>query len=175
MKSAKIGRYTIDDNLISTFLTHFFIISLFTASYIQRAHQSARGGPPRSWTNQDLLNALDDVWSKRMNTSQAARYHRIPYNSLLMYVRGKYGKTLNIKLNEEQKKSSQTATIPKSSLSPPLLTQINATTSGDFLSGENRLRQLFSHSFPQPGSLPPHDLLHNFAVLSKAAAQHNIK
>lgn len=140
---------------------------------IQRQHQSARGGPPRSWTNQDLLNALDDVWSKRMNTSQAARYHRIPYNSLLMYVRGKYGKTLNIKLNEEPK-LNQSATIPPSSISPPAMTQLNTTAPVDFLSGENKLRQIFSQSFPQQGSLPPHDLLHNFALLSKAAAQHNI-
>lgn len=110
-----------------------------------------------------------------MNTSQAARYHRIPYNSLLMYVRGKYGKTLNIKLNEEHKKANQTATVPTSSLSPPPLAQMNGTSPVSFLGDESRLRLLFSQSFPQQGSLPPHDLLHNFSVLSKAAAQHNIK
>lgn len=31
-----------------------------------------------------------------MTTSQASRLFGIPYNSLLMYVRGKYGKSLNL-------------------------------------------------------------------------------
>ncbi|XP_063708118.1 protein jim lovell-like [Culicoides brevitarsis] len=146
---------------------------------IQRQHQSARGGPPRSWTNQDLLNALDDVWSKRMNTSQAARYHRIPYNSLLMYVRGKYGKTLNIKLNDsqEQQKMMKIPTPTKTSalLSPSQMMMTQIPQHADIFGDENKLRQLFSQSFPAQGCLPPAELLHNFAVLSKAAAQQNIK
>lgn len=36
------------------------------------------------------------VWNKRMTTSQASRVFGIPYNSLLMYVRGKYGKSLRL-------------------------------------------------------------------------------
>uniref|UniRef100_A0A336KKS9 CSON012069 protein n=1 Tax=Culicoides sonorensis TaxID=179676 RepID=A0A336KKS9_CULSO len=143
-----------------------------------RQHQSARGGPPRSWTNQDLMNALDDVWSKRMNTSQAARYHRIPYNSLLMYVRGKYGKTLNIRHSID---SQQSPVSVKSLPSPPLQQQQmhqhehQKEMQSNFMADEDKIRKLFSQSFPQQGCLPPHDLLHNFAVLSHVAAQHNIK
>lgn len=59
-------------------------------------HSAPRGGPPRSWTNDDLTKALDNVWNKRMTTSQASRVFGIPYNSLLMYVRGKYGKSLRL-------------------------------------------------------------------------------
>jgi hypothetical protein len=36
------------------------------------------------------------VWNKKMTTSQASRIFGIPYNSLLMYVRGKYGKSLKL-------------------------------------------------------------------------------
>ncbi|XP_059098225.1 protein jim lovell-like isoform X2 [Tigriopus californicus] len=59
-------------------------------------HSAPRGGPPRSWTNEDLTKALENVWHKRMTTSQASRVFGIPYNSLLMYVRGKYGKSLKL-------------------------------------------------------------------------------
>ena len=59
-------------------------------------HSAPRGGPPRSWTNDDLTKALDNVWNKRMTTKQASRVFEIPYNSLLMYVRGKYGKSLRL-------------------------------------------------------------------------------
>ncbi len=59
-------------------------------------HSAPRGGPPRSWTNDDLTKALENVWNKRMTTSQASRIFGIPYNSLLMYVRGKYGKSLKL-------------------------------------------------------------------------------
>ena len=59
-------------------------------------HSAPRGGPPRSWTNDDLTKALENVWNKRMTTSQASRIFGIPYNSLLMYVRGKYGKSLRL-------------------------------------------------------------------------------
>lgn len=59
-------------------------------------HSAPRGGPPRSWTNDDLTKALEMVWNKRMTTSQASRVFGIPYNSLLMYVRGKYGKSLRL-------------------------------------------------------------------------------
>lgn len=59
-------------------------------------HSAPRGGPPRSWTNAELTEALHHVWNKKMTTSQASRLFGIPYNSLLMYVRGKYGKSLNL-------------------------------------------------------------------------------
>lgn len=36
------------------------------------------------------------MWNKKMTTSQASRIFGIPYNSLLMYVRGKYGKSLKL-------------------------------------------------------------------------------
>lgn len=59
-------------------------------------HSAPRGGPPRSWTNGELTKALLQVWNKHMTTSQASRVYGIPYNSLLMYVRGKYGKSLKL-------------------------------------------------------------------------------
>ncbi|XP_011180436.1 protein jim lovell [Zeugodacus cucurbitae] len=59
-------------------------------------HSAPRGGPPRSWTNSELTEALQHVWNKKMTTSQASRIFGIPYNSLLMYVRGKYGKSLKL-------------------------------------------------------------------------------
>lgn len=59
-------------------------------------HSAPRGGPPRSWTNAELTEALQHVWNKKMTTSQASRMFGIPYNSLLMYVRGKYGKSLKL-------------------------------------------------------------------------------
>lgn len=59
-------------------------------------HSAPRGGPPRSWTNAELTDALQHVWNKKMTTSQASRVFGIPYNSLLMYVRGKYGKSLKL-------------------------------------------------------------------------------
>lgn len=59
-------------------------------------HSAPRGGPPRSWTNAELTEALQHVWNKKMTTSQASRVFGIPYNSLLMYVRGKYGKSLKL-------------------------------------------------------------------------------
>ena len=48
-------------------------------------HSAPRGGPPRSWTNDELTKALENVWNKRMTTSQASRMYGIPYNSLLMF------------------------------------------------------------------------------------------
>lgn len=65
-------------------------------------HSAPRGGPPRSWTNDDLTKALENVWNKRMTTSQASRVYAIPYNSLLMYVRGKYGKSLKLDVLKQQ-------------------------------------------------------------------------
>ena len=59
-------------------------------------HSAPRGGPPRAWTNGDLTEALNHVWNRKMTTSQASRVFGIPYNSLLMYVRGKYGKSLKL-------------------------------------------------------------------------------
>ena len=69
---------------------------LFLGRSSKGQHSAPRGGPPRSWTNDDLTKALENVWNKRMTTSQASRVFGIPYNSLLMYVRGKYGKSLRL-------------------------------------------------------------------------------
>jgi len=33
-------------------------------------HSAPRGGPPRAWSNQDLTEALHNVWNKKMTTSQ---------------------------------------------------------------------------------------------------------
>lgn len=71
--------------------TDFFIVSRAKSQ-----HSAPRGGPPRSWTNAELTKALEHVWNKKMTTSQASRIFGIPYNSLLMYVRGKYGKSLKL-------------------------------------------------------------------------------
>jgi hypothetical protein len=68
----------------------------YTGPRAKGQHSAPRGGPPRSWTNDDLTKALEMVWNKRMTTSQASRVFGIPYNSLLMYVRGKYGKSLRL-------------------------------------------------------------------------------
>ncbi|GBP30146.1 Protein jim lovell [Eumeta japonica] len=73
--------------------------ALVTPRIIRRPkgqHSAPRGGPPRSWTNAELTEALQHVWNKKMTTSQASRIFGIPYNSLLMYVRGKYGKSLKL-------------------------------------------------------------------------------
>ena len=59
-------------------------------------HSAPRGGPPRAWTNADLTEALHHVWNRKMTTSQASRVFGISYNGLLMYVRGKYGKSLKL-------------------------------------------------------------------------------
>lgn len=68
----------------------------YSAGRPKGQHSAPRGGPPRSWTNAELTEALQHVWNKKMTTSQASRIFGIPYNSLLMYVRGKYGKSLKL-------------------------------------------------------------------------------
>ncbi len=73
-----------------------------TARGLKGQHSAPRGGPPRSWTNDELTKALQNVWNKRMTTSQASRVYGIPYNSLLMYVRGKYGKSLKLDVLKQQ-------------------------------------------------------------------------
>lgn len=81
------------------------IFPIFNVNLVCRPkgqHSAPRGGPPRSWTNAELTEALQHVWNKKMTTSQASRIFGIPYNSLLMYVRGKYGKSLKLeKLKQE--------------------------------------------------------------------------
>jgi hypothetical protein len=72
------------------------MLTFFSGRSAKGQHSAPRGGPPRSWTNDDLTKALENVWNKRMTTSQASRVFGIPYNSLLMYVRGKYGKSLRL-------------------------------------------------------------------------------
>lgn len=71
-------------------------VYLFPVTRPKGQHSAPRGGPPRSWTNAELTEALQHVWNKKMTTSQASRIFGIPYNSLLMYVRGKYGKSLKL-------------------------------------------------------------------------------
>lgn len=73
-----------------------FINFNYAVSRPKGQHSAPRGGPPRSWTNAELTEALQHVWNKKMTTSQASRIFGIPYNSLLMYVRGKYGKSLKL-------------------------------------------------------------------------------
>ena len=87
--------------VIKNVFHNIFFVNFISNLYISgpRAtgqHSAPRGGPPRSWTNDDLTKALEMVWNKRMTTSQASRVFGIPYNSLLMYVRGKYGKSLRL-------------------------------------------------------------------------------
>ena len=83
-------------------------------------HSAPRGGPPRSWTNDDLQKALENVWNRRMTTSQASRVYGIPYNSLLMYVRGKYGKSLKLdKLKETTQAANDNLNIIGNSRSTP--------------------------------------------------------
>lgn len=83
-----------------SFVRNFnFILNFISNQTVQRPkgqHSAPRGGPPRSWTNAELTEALQHVWNKKMTTSQASRIFGIPYNSLLMYVRGKYGKSLKL-------------------------------------------------------------------------------
>ncbi|XP_011863182.1 PREDICTED: protein jim lovell [Vollenhovia emeryi] len=73
-------------------------------------HSAPRGGPPRSWTNNELTLALQHVWEKKLTTSQASRMFGIPYNSLLMYVRGKYGKSLKL---EQLRRNCTGASTPE--------------------------------------------------------------
>lgn len=73
-----------------------FFYFVLTVARPKGQHSAPRGGPPRSWTNAELTEALQHVWNKKMTTSQASRIFGIPYNSLLMYVRGKYGKSLKL-------------------------------------------------------------------------------
>lgn len=69
-----------------------------------------RGRNARTWSNDDLKNALEAVKTSRLNTSQASKTYGIPYNSLLMYVRGRYGKTMNIPLTPSSSPTSLPAT-----------------------------------------------------------------
>lgn len=78
------------------FLFIYIFMCVVAVSRPKGQHSAPRGGPPRSWTNAELTEALHHVWNKKMTTSQASRLFGIPYNSLLMYVRGKYGKSLNL-------------------------------------------------------------------------------
>lgn len=78
------------------FFLFFFTEKMFPVGRPKGQHSAPRGGPPRSWTNAELTEALQHVWNKKMTTSQASRIFGIPYNSLLMYVRGKYGKSLKL-------------------------------------------------------------------------------
>lgn len=78
--------------MIVWFIIYFLLITV----------KPRRGRNSRTWTNEDLKNALEAVKTKQMNTSQASKTFGIPYNSLLMYVHGKYGKTINIDLPPSQ-------------------------------------------------------------------------
>ena len=120
-------------------VTYFKILqpkfSIIAATPPQRSskgqHSAPRGGPPRSWTNDDLQKALENVWNRRMTTSQASRVYGIPYNSLLMYVRGKYGKSLKLdKLKETTQAANDNLNIIGNSRSTPK-EKIQATQNPD--------------------------------------------
>lgn len=104
-------------------------------------HSAPRGGPPRSWTNAELTKALEHVWNKKMTTSQASRIFGIPYNSLLMYVRGKYGKSLKL----EQ--------LRKDCISGPPIEIIQRGISGHISSSKERHKdkEPRDHDHPHPG------------------------
>lgn len=91
-------------------------------------HSAPRGGPPRSWTNSELTEALQHVWNKKMTTSQASRIFGIPYNSLLMYVRGKYGKSLKL---EQLRKNLTGEPTPADLLNVVAPANNNNTVKGD--------------------------------------------
>lgn len=69
-----------------------------------------------------------------MTTSQASRLFGIPYNSLLMYVRGKYGKSLNL----EQLRKGCISGPPIELLSMGLNAHNNNTTSNKNSGNSNR-------------------------------------
>lgn len=104
-------------------------------------HSAPRGGPPRSWTNAELTKALEHVWNKKMTTSQASRIFGIPYNSLLMYVRGKYGKSLKL----EQ--------LRKDCISGPPIEIIQRGISGHISTSKDRHKdkEPRDHDHPHPG------------------------
>lgn len=61
-----------------------------------QTYASNSGGRRRSWSNESLRKALENIWCKKMTVSVAARHFKIPYTSLSMYANGKYGKTINV-------------------------------------------------------------------------------
>lgn len=100
-KIETLARCASADNLCRLRCLELIIVSLSLSFFVavprpKGQHSAPRGGPPRSWTNTELTEALQHVWNKKMTTSQASRIFGIPYNSLLMYVRGKYGKSLKL-------------------------------------------------------------------------------
>ncbi|XP_026277309.1 protein bric-a-brac 1 isoform X1 [Frankliniella occidentalis] len=130
-------------------------------------HSAPRGGPPRSWTNAELTEALQHVWNKKMTTSQASRIFGIPYNSLLMYVRGKYGKSLKL---EQLRKDCQGGPMgPLDLLGLPQLGHNNnqITAKEQHLEDRHRLDRDIDRDVP---AMPESDLIMgpNFSPYSGA-------
>lgn len=126
-------------------------------------HSAPRGGPPRSWTNNELTLALQHVWEKKLTTSQASRLFGIPYNSLLMYVRGKYGKSLKLEQLRRNCTGANTPEIMNNNNIKPVqqsaqmshaLTSLSLQHPGDN-SGFASHRSLIGGNMPQPQSFYP--------------------
>ncbi|KAG5874020.1 hypothetical protein JTB14_026791 [Gonioctena quinquepunctata] len=125
-------------------------------------HSAPRGGPPRSWTNAELTEALQHVWNKKMTTSQASRIFGIPYNSLLMYVRGKYGKSLKL---EQLRKDCIGGPNP----SMDIINMTSGNNNNNSCKTEREVEQIQPNSRPpsteeQPHPQPPlfNPFAHNF-------------
>lgn len=125
-------------------------------------HSAPRGGPPRSWTNNELTLALQHVWEKKLTTSQASRMFGIPYNSLLMYVRGKYGKSLKLEQLRKNCTGASTPEIMNNNNIKPVqhsaqmshgLTGLPLQHPGD--NGGYSHRSLLGSNMPQPQSYYP--------------------
>ncbi|KAJ1521977.1 hypothetical protein ONE63_002305 [Megalurothrips usitatus] len=124
-------------------------------------HSAPRGGPPRSWTNAELTEALQHVWNKKMTTSQASRIFGIPYNSLLMYVRGKYGKSLKL---EQLRKDCQGGPVgPLDLLGLPQLghnnNQITAKDASQHLERLERIERMDRELDRDVPAMPESDLI----------------
>ena len=52
----------------------------------------------RSWTDDQLHEALNDIWNNGKSVKWAAAYHKIPQLSLEKYAKGEYGKGLKEKI-----------------------------------------------------------------------------
>ncbi|KMQ96552.1 protein tkr [Lasius niger] len=126
-------------------------------------HSAPRGGPPRSWTNNELTLALQHVWEKKLTTSQASRLFGIPYNSLLMYVRGKYGKSLKLEQLRRNCTGANTPEIMNNNNIKPVqqsaqmshaLASLSLQHPGDN-SGFASHRSLIGGNMPQPQSFYP--------------------
>lgn len=119
-----------------------------------------------------------------MTTSQASRIFGIPYNSLLMYVRGKYGKSLKLeqlrkdciggpldmlKLNSGHNNNNQPSSKPHEKDDHHNASQRPASSEPDIASNPmfNPFQQGFYPEFP-PGFPMPLNMLHLLPPNDKA-------